>query len=207
MHKHHIPWLMATARALLGPIVALGHAARWDGSALAALVVAALFSDIFDGILARRWHSDTAALRLFDSMADTVFYIGVATAIAIAHPHLWRTHALLFFPLITLEALRFAFDFTKFGKPSSYHSYLAKTWGLLLAISVVTLFARSHADNLIAAALALGILCDIEGLTMSLLLPEWRRDVKSLSTAVRLRRSSLASHPAPAPLSNLAEPV
>ena len=29
-------------------------------------------------------------------------------------------------------------DFIKYGKPASYHSYLAKSWGLLLAITVVS---------------------------------------------------------------------
>jgi len=191
LRKQHIPWLMAAARAILGPIVILGQACQWSGAALASLIVTALLSDIFDGVLARRWHCDTPAVRLFDSMADTAFYLSTAAALWLRYPHLWRTHALLFSSLLTLEAARFVYDFAKFGKPASYHSYLAKTWGLLLAITVIAAFITPHADTLISAALLLGIVCDLEGLTMSLLLPTWHRDVKTLRRAYYLRTQQL----------------
>jgi phosphatidylglycerophosphate synthase len=185
--KQQLPWLMAAARALLGPILILGQLSQWSGAALASLIFAALISDIFDGILARRWHCDTPAVRLFDSMADTAFYLCTAAALWLRYPHLWSNHIVLFGSLLTLEATRFLYDFAKFGKPSSYHSYLAKAWGLLLAVAVMTAFLTPHADVLISAALLLGILCDLEGFTMSILLRTWHRDVKTLRHACELR--------------------
>ncbi|MGC2636685.1 MAG: hypothetical protein WA294_05880 [Acidobacteriaceae bacterium] len=62
--KTRIPWMMAGARVELGPLIAAGAQCNWSGTALAAMVAGALVSDIFDGILARRWRCDTAALRL-----------------------------------------------------------------------------------------------------------------------------------------------
>jgi phosphatidylglycerophosphate synthase len=192
LRKQQIPWLMAATRALLGPIVILGQTCQWSGITLGALIVAALLSDIFDGILARRWHCDTPTLRLVDSMADTIFYLGVATALWLRAPHLFHTQAPLFITLFALEALRFLVDIAKFGKPASYHSYLAKTWGLLLAIAVVAEFATTHAASLIAAALILGIVCNLEGLAISFVLPDWVNDVKTLAAARRLRTHILA---------------
>jgi phosphatidylglycerophosphate synthase len=194
MRKQHIPWLMAGFRAALGPILVAAQAARWDAAALASMVVAALLSDIFDGVLARRWHCDTPAVRLFDSMADTVFYLGVAFGLWIGHPQLIHSHAKLLLTVIALEAVRFVFDFIRFGKPASYHSYLAKTWGLVLAIAVVATFAGFHADALVSAALLLGIVCDCEGLAMSLILPAWQRDVKTLFAAWHVRRELRQRH-------------
>jgi phosphatidylglycerophosphate synthase len=192
LRKQHLPWLMAAARAILGPIVIVGQACQWSGAALASLIVTALLSDIFDGILARRWHCDTPAVRLFDSMADTAFYLCTAIALCLRYPHLWMTHALLLAFLLILEAARFVYDFAKFGKPASYHSYLAKTWGLLLATAVVAEFATTHAAPLITAALILGILCNIQGFAISCLLPDWVNDVKTLAAALRLRTRILA---------------
>jgi phosphatidylglycerophosphate synthase len=191
LRKKNIPWLLAATRALLGPIVILGQLSHWSGLTLATLIVAALLSDIFDGILARRWHCDTPAVRLFDSMADTVFYLGVAVALWLRNPQLWRTHWVLLAAVLALEALRFLFEIAKFGKPASYHSYLAKTWGLVLAIAVVAEFATNHATPLIAAALLLGIVCNLEGLAMSLVLPDWMNDVMTLRAAWRLRPTML----------------
>jgi phosphatidylglycerophosphate synthase len=185
--RQNIPWLMAAARAALGPFVILGQVNHWSGITLAGLIVAALLSDISDGILARRWHCDTPALRLSDSMADTVFFLGVAVALWLRNPQLWRTHWALLATLMALEASRFIFDIAKFGKPASYHSYLAKTWGLLLAIAVTAEFATPQASPLIVAALLLGIVCNLEGLAMSLILPDWANDVKTLRAAWNLR--------------------
>jgi len=53
--KQHIPWAMAAARAVLGPVLIAGAASSWNGFTLAGIVVGALVSDIYDGVLARRW--------------------------------------------------------------------------------------------------------------------------------------------------------
>lgn len=191
VQKEQIPWAMAAGRALLGPVLIAGERCNWSGLGLATLVVAALFSDIFDGVLARRWRCDTAGVRLFDSMADTVFYTCVAIALWIGQPHLLRADAGLLVALLVVEAASFGVAFAKFGKPASYHSYLAKTWGLAMASAVVTAFAWpgwAGAGRLLGASLALGIACNLEGIAMSALLPVWRKDVKTLRAAWLLRQ-------------------
>lgn len=199
LSRQRVPSLMAATRILLGPIVIIGQAFQWSSLAIASLVVVALVTDIFDGILARRWHCDTPAGSLFDSMADTAFYLCMAVALGLRYPHLWKSHLLLFGCLLTLEIARFIYDFAKFGKPASYHSTLAKTWGFLIAPTVVAAFLTPHADNLIVAALGFGIVCDLEGLTMSFLLPTWHHNVRSLRRAYRLRNSQLPSGQAAQP--------
>src|ERR1700743_3449853 len=93
LEKRHIPIAMGVVRAVLGPILIAGTECGWNGLALAGIVVAALVSDVYDGVLARRWNCDTAEVRLFDSMADTVFYLCTAVALWIRLPQLWRSHA------------------------------------------------------------------------------------------------------------------
>jgi phosphatidylglycerophosphate synthase len=197
-NKRYIPWMMAAGRAVLGPVLIAGAESAWNGLALAGLVVAALVSDIYDGVLARRWDCDTAGARLFDSMADTVFYLCTAVALWVSQPQLWRSYGWLLAGLLGMEALRFRFDFVKFGKPASYHTYLAKMWGLVMAIAVVRAFATHRGSWLVPAALVIGILCDLEGLAMSWVMPVWRKDVKTLAAAWRIRgdamRSGLAWH-------------
>jgi CDP-diacylglycerol--glycerol-3-phosphate 3-phosphatidyltransferase len=88
-----------------------------------------------------------------------------------------------------------AVDFVKFGKPASYHSYLAKAWGLVLAAAVVTTLATGYAGLLMRAALTLGVVCLTEGIVMSLILPAWSRDVKTLGSAWQIRREHSAARP------------
>ena len=191
-HKQSIPWAMAAGRALLGPVLILGERCRWSGLALASLVATALLSDVFDGVLARRWQCDTAGVRLFDSIADTAFYLCVAAALWFHQPRIWHDNALLLGSVLALESLRFAVDFAKFGKPASYHSYLAKTWGLIMAIAVISTFASTRASILIPVALLAGIASNVEGLAMSLVLPVWRKDVKTFAAARQIQRELAA---------------
>ena len=76
-------------------------------------------------------------MRLCDSLADTVFYLGVVWALWICEPQVLRGNAALFAVLFSIEELRYVLDLSKFGKVASYHSYLAKLWGLITVTAVV----------------------------------------------------------------------
>jgi len=190
--RQFIPWAMAAGRALLGPVVLLGDRCGWNGFTLAGLVVSALLSDIFDGVLARRWRVDTAAVRLFDSMCDMVFYASVGIAL---WSRIWNANALWLVVLLALEAANIIFALVKFGRPASYHSYLAKTWGLVLASAIVAVFATGYVGLLMCVAILMGIVSNLETMAMSLMLPIWRRDVKTLAVAWQIRQL-LVSHSA-----------
>ena len=173
--KRAIPLAMTAGRAALGPVMVLGAACGWNGIAMAGMVVAALVSDIFDGVLARRWSCDTAAVRLLDTIADTFFYLCAGCALWLARPEVWRTNAILLAVLVGMEVFRIGFDCVKYGKMASYHSYVAKMWGLILATAVVAAFARGGSGWIMTVALGWGVLCQLEGLAMSLMLREWHR--------------------------------
>jgi phosphatidylglycerophosphate synthase len=188
------PWLLVLGRGILGPALVYCQIAGWSGTALATIVASGLLSDIYDGVLARRWKTDTDRLRLADSMADIVFYLGAAWSLAHRCPALWHAHRLLLVAMVTMEIERFAIDIVRFGKPSAYHAWLSKLAGLLLSTAVVVSFALSghgHAASLAASlllttSLTIGLLSQAEGFAMSMLLPKWQRDVKSLYAAWRI---------------------
>jgi CDP-diacylglycerol--glycerol-3-phosphate 3-phosphatidyltransferase len=158
---------------------------------LAVIVFVAFVSDIYDGVLARRWENETPALRVSDSIADTVFYLGAAAALWILTPNIFRNNKYWFAVLVALEGFRYAFDFLKYRKTASYHSYLAKVWGIVLAVVMIGLFAFEGSEALVRIALGLGIAVNIEGLAMSIMLPRWKNDVKTLGAAWLLRKAML----------------
>lgn len=191
--RKFVPWAMVGMRASFGPLMAvLAVQVAAPEFWLGALIVAGFLSDIYDGILARRWGTATAALRVGDSVADTVFYLGVLAAVVERHWPALRDRMAWLAALLLLEALRMLFDWAKYGRMASYHSYAAKLWGILLAVTTVSVLCLDRAYWLVTVALAWGILCDLEGLAMSLMLPEWAHDVKTLRRALLLRREMLA---------------
>ena len=188
-----IPWSMIVFRALLAPL--LVAAALWLPAPqlwLGAMIAAGFLSDVYDGVLARRWGTDTAALRIADSAVDTVFYLGVLAAVIIRHGPVLRERIWLLAAVLVLEGLRMGFDWLKFRRMASYHSYAAKLWGVLLAVSTIALLCFDRGFWLLTAALIWGVLCDLEGLAMSALLPVWKHDVKTLGRAIELRRQILS---------------
>ena len=160
-----------------------------SGTLLAAAVAYGLISDIYDGVLTRRWNTATPSLRVSDSLADTVFYIGVTVTVWLRVPQAILGNKFLLGSLIAFELLRHVFDLFKFRRMASYHSYLAKAWGLLLALAVMLLFVTGNSGMVIKAALWTGIVCNAEGLLMSLLLAKWHHDVRHLWAARELAKA------------------
>jgi phosphatidylglycerophosphate synthase len=190
--RRAIPWGLIWLRVLGGPLIVLGAWRGWAGGWLGAMVVAALLSDIYDGILARRWGAETAGLRMSDSVADTIFYVGVVGALWIREPEVLRGNWPWWVGLFAIEGVRYGFDFWKFGKAASYHSYMAKAWGLLIAVAVVGVLSFGWLRWLIWVALVFGIVVNGEGLAMSVILPRWKNDVKTLGRAWEFRKAMLA---------------
>jgi phosphatidylglycerophosphate synthase len=183
---------MTTARLLLGPVIVVLAATRCSGILIAACILAGLASDIFDGILARRLNVATEFLRRYDSASDTVLYVGVAIGAWILQPQVLKQNALSLGSLIALEMFRHLFDWIKFRKMASYHSWFAKAWGLGLAAATMALFAFGTTGLLLQTAIIMGIGCNLECVAMSLILRKCHHDVPTLWHALRLRREDAA---------------
>ena len=192
--KMRIPAVLVSFRAALGPVVVLLSMARRPqaGAFIAALIVLALLSDIYDGMLARLLEVDTENLRRWDTRADTFFYLCVLIAVLLRHPTAILARWLLIAALLAAEAAQHLFAFLKYGRHASYHSLISKAWGLLMAAAMICLLGFDRDSWFTGFAIAWGILCNLQGLAMSLLLPTWHRDVPSLFHAFRLRSAEMA---------------
>jgi phosphatidylglycerophosphate synthase len=183
---------MVVSRTLLGVAIPLAAMRlRAPEPWLGAMIAVGFVSDVYDGVLARRWGTATAALRIADSAADTIFYVGVLVAVVERHWPVIHARLGLLAALLALEAARMVFDWVKFRRMASYHSYASKAWSVLLALATIALLCFDRWFWLTTVAIAWGILCDLEGLAMSALLPEWTHDVKNLRRALRLRHEML----------------
>ncbi|HWC17097.1 MAG TPA: CDP-alcohol phosphatidyltransferase family protein [Terriglobales bacterium] len=182
-----IPALLVTLRVVLAGVVILMAWQHRQGFPMATVIVIALLSDIYDGNIARRFGVENAALRRADSAADTIFYAAAAYAAWILVPNVVRGVKFILALLISFEALRYCFDYLKFRREASYHSYSAKLWGLVLATALTLLLAFNVSGWILRSAIWIGIVSDMEGLAISMVLPIWRHDVHSIFHALRLR--------------------
>ena len=147
---------------------------------MAALVLALGFiSDIYDGIIARRFGVATAGLRRLDSAVDTVFYLAAAFCLWRLRPDAIISHRWLIVAVIGTLLIAHAFEVWKFGREASYHAWLAKAWGAALFAALVFLFVAGD-DWLLPIALWIGVASHVENFLITLRLSEIRSDVRSV---------------------------
>ena len=156
---------------------------------IAALLTLATLTDVLDGVVARRLGVTTEWLRRADSLVDTTFYVFVAAATLVTAPDVFRTYAWGVGAVVALRLLRGVYDHRKFGKQAAYHMWSAKAWGLALLFGFTEVFLTGHGGFLFKAAIALGVLTNLEGLAASVVLPRWRHDLPSLFHAVAVRNA------------------
>ena len=189
--QRSLPWALVWLRLLLAPVMLL-LAWFWPvPSAFGICLALAFFSDVFDGVLARRWGSVTPALRRFDSLVDTLFCLAALGAVWLRYPEVLQAAGLLLGALLALELLRYVVDLAKFGREASYHMWSAKLWAAALYLAFFMVLVAGQGGLWVTAALVLGIVSDLEGLATSLVLTEWRHDLPSLLHAWRLRRQGV----------------
>jgi CDP-diacylglycerol--glycerol-3-phosphate 3-phosphatidyltransferase len=184
-----VPLALTLMRALLAPVVIL-LAIHWpDKLAFGMCLVVAFLSDVFDGILARRLKVATPNLRRLDSMADTLFYVAATFAAWHLYPAVIKDHGVALAILAALEGARYMLDLWKFGREASYHMWSSKLWGITLFCGFFSLLALGRDGFAVDCAIYVGILADLEGLAISIVLKRWRSDVPSIVHACRLQAS------------------
>lgn len=92
--------------------------------------------------------------------------------------------------LTALELARYALDCGRFGKEASYPMWSSRAWGVALVAGFFVLLVDGSAGWPVGLAIAIGILADLEGIAISLVLPRWQADVPTLWHALRLREAA-----------------
>jgi CDP-diacylglycerol--glycerol-3-phosphate 3-phosphatidyltransferase len=183
---------LTVTRLLLGPAMVLIATFGGDGRLLGAGVIAATLSDIFDGVVARRFGVASAGLRRFDSMADTVFYVGAGAALWLRHADLLRMRWPLIVAFIVMQVGGHLFDVWKFGRDTSYHTWSGRAFGVALCVSCTLIFWTGRGGVWLTAALVVGLVAHVDAFVISVILPTWHHDVKTIRNALRLRRAARA---------------
>ena len=185
--KRRLPLALTLLRLALAPLM-LALSGRPHPVLFGLILTAAMLSDIFDGVLARKLGLATAFLRRLDSAADIVFYLAVGVALWRLRPEAVRAHGGLLIAVIGLELLRLVCDRFKYGRKSSYHLWSAKAWGLALFMGSLMLLSFRGGSVWFALMLWPGVVENLEGLAVTLLLPDWTHDVPTVLHAMRKGR-------------------
>jgi phosphatidylglycerophosphate synthase len=154
------------------------------------LLAFSFFTDAIDGYLARKYRVVSVMGAKLDSLADDLTVLVAVVGLFVWHwpfiiqEYLWVILLFLLFLIQLISAL------IRYGKPTSFHTYLAKTAAIFQAVFLVlTFFLPSPWVPLFYVTAGITALAIIEETIMVMLLSEWRADVRGLYILLRERRS------------------
>jgi len=182
-----LPGALVAFRALVSPLLIWD---AWDGTVsnwFLAGFIAAFFSDVFDGIIARRLGVSTSRLRSADTWADIALYVAVLSSAWLVHRERLLALGWPFALLLASTLVSWGVDLLKYKRLSSYHPWSAKAWGVTLAIASLALFGWNDTGWAMRLMIGVGVLSNLECIAMTFLLARWTHDVPSIVHALRLR--------------------
>lgn len=183
-----IPFLIVWFRLALAPVFALNYGLAGPSWIYVTALLAGIVSDVYDGVLARRWGTSTPLLRRCDSNVDTVFYgFAGVTAVLLQNGWLapWRTGLMIMFVLMLAQNV---VNGVKYRQQPAYHMWSGKLWSIVLVIALISLFINQPSAWAVDGLIALGIYNSIEGIIATLVLPRPMVDIPTVFHALRIAR-------------------
>jgi CDP-diacylglycerol---glycerol-3-phosphate 3-phosphatidyltransferase len=178
--KRHLPFTLTTLRLLLGPIALACALVNFPRFVYLPILIAGTLSDIFDGILARKFGVATPALRRYDSITDVIYYLFIlATTYLLCKPVIVQNWLLIALILLS-EAGGILVCYLRFGKYPATHSWLAKFYGLCLLAALIALLVFNAGNWVIFALTVVALVTNFEIVAIHFLMNTPPVDVKSI---------------------------
>ncbi|MES2795302.1 MAG: CDP-alcohol phosphatidyltransferase family protein [Bacteroidota bacterium] len=151
------------------------------------LMYLGVFSDIFDGIFARKQNTSSQKFRITDTLIDLVFYLSIAFFIYSFNPTIITDNLNLIVGILGLEGLMYLISFVRFRQFPSPHDILSKFWAIYLLIEFTLLLIGFEGTHF-TIALNIGLLVHSQRVLIYVILKHWEHDIPSVYHAFLLRK-------------------
>ncbi len=193
------PILLIIFRLFAGLTIVTISIANISNAGVFCTIILALgvLSDIFDGVLARKFNVVTNDLRLWDSRIDVIFWLCTAIALHILYPAIWKISWIMIVVFGIMETIPRIISQIRFKREASTHHILSKIFTLFLWATISFAFLNGKLGNLYWVTLFIGIISQLEAIAIMLIIPEWAVDVKSIKSALTMRTDFISSNKFP----------
>jgi len=185
-----IPILLVYSRVLIALAIAFFSFSEVENYKewIIGLIVLGVFSDIFDGVIARKLEVATEKLRKLDSNIDQFFWLTSVGSIGYLNFQFFKQNHLLIVIILVLEILAYLISFLKFKKTIATHTLLAKLWVLTLLAFLIDLMINNDSNLLFWICVSVGIVSRIEIITIILTLKKWATDIPSICVVSKINK-------------------
>lgn len=145
------------------------------------LLVVSFFTDSIDGFLARRYKVTSKYGTRLDSIGDDLTVFTATLGLIVVHPAFVKEQIFPLAFLFGIFLVQTSYALWRYGKPSGFHTYLAKLAAVLQGIFLILAFFLPQPISWLfyTAIIVTGIQL-IEEIILVKLLPEWQGNVRGL---------------------------
>lgn len=171
-------YFLILSRALAGPLVlVLAYRHPQPHAWILFFTFYAIISDIYDGIIARKFSISSDKIRLHDCYADIVYWVCASWCVWVLFPQVVVAHKTLIILMLILEWVPDIIYLLRFKKDGCSHSYLSKLRGLLLLNAFVFLFGFQLSGWAVTLAIWVTLISQVERVLIAVLLPSRLCDI------------------------------
>lgn len=139
------------------------------------------FTDVLDGWLARKLKITSILGAKLDSIADDLTIVAGIVGVIVLKPGFLKQQLAFIIALLVLFVLQLLLAFVRYGKISSFHTYMAKLAALMQGSFLILLFfLQEPIYVLFYIAFFVTVIDLVEEIILVLLLPTWQTNVKGL---------------------------
>lgn len=185
------PNMISLARIAASPIMILaGRLGRPD--LFLVLFVACLLSDFADGLLARIRNQKSKLGARLDTWGDLTMYLCAASGAVFLWPDIIYREGIFIAVAILLTAVSGTVSLLKHRRLPSYHTWSAKLSTAVIGVTAVLMFSGVSVwpFRLSLAALAVSA---VEETGITIILPRWQPNVRSVFHALELKGHARAT--------------
>ena len=174
-----IPNILGFYRILAFPFI-LWFALSGKEDLFAVFLVINLLTDVVDGLIARIFKMESEFGARLDSFADISTYVLAFTGIYIFKLEDFIPHLTSFILFLGMMALIVIVSLIKFGRFPSFHLYSTRIGGYIQGAFFIVLFTYDFISPFYYLMIIWGIISAIEHITIQLIIPGMRSNVKGL---------------------------
>jgi len=183
---YNLPNLVSCTRIFMSPVLFFLAFNNYPLMFIAVLLFSE-FTDVLDGFLARRLNQITELGSRLDSWGDFTIYSTIAVCAWILWPDIVRRELIYFTTIILCFTLPVVVGLLKFRMLIGYH-----TWSVKLAVAVTVLAYILLFSGLLdwpfRVAMFVCLWAALEEVAITLLMPRYHVDVRSVLQALEYRR-------------------
>ncbi|MFA6086315.1 CDP-alcohol phosphatidyltransferase family protein [Mucilaginibacter sp.] len=152
------------------------------------LLAVSFLTDAIDGYLARKYKVTSVFGSILDSVSDDLTIAAAIIGITLVNPEFLKKELVLVAIQVVLFVTQIGFALSRYGKISSFHTYLAKFVTVFQAIFMVLFYwLPEPVYALFYLVSALTILDLMEEIALVLIIPKWETDIKGLYWVIKKR--------------------